>query len=149
MLPTEMVRLCRWVAAIKPAQRMNEDTPDAWFAVFGGLEFEQAKRAVLAISAREPYIEPHAIVAEVKRERAKALEDVDHATLVPDADPDDPKAYARALREQRFKAAEGLSIEGRDRVRALVSGLAQVLPTVPRGETPRPALRPARELPGG
>lgn len=150
MRPTEMVRLCDWVAAIKPAQRMNDETPDAWFAVMGGLDFEQAKRAVIVIAAREPWIEPHEIVAEVKRQRSKALEGVDQTTLVPDADPDNPQAYARALREQRYRAASGKAIDpaGRDRVKALVSGLSQVLPAVPRGETPRPALRPARELPG-
>lgn len=148
MTPLQMVDLCDWVAAIKPAQRMSDVTPDAWYAVMGALDFEQAKRAVIAIAAREPWIEPHEIVAEVRRQRSKALEDVDHATLVPDADPDDPRAYARALQQQRFKAAQGLDPAQRDRVKAIVAGLGKVLPKMPHVDTPRPALRPARELPG-
>lgn len=151
MRPTEMVTLCDWVQAIKPAQKMTEETPDAWYAVFGRLDFEQAKQAVLAIAARESWVEPHAIVAEVKRQRAKPLETVDTAMLVPDADPDDPEAYLRALRDGAFRRDTPALTSGQRDVAALVSGTFRT----PEDEKPRrrffgrrPAIRPASSQPG-
>lgn len=100
MRPTDTVRLVALVSQIAPSQTIDEFTPDAWHLVLGHLPFEECREAVIAVAQRERYISPADIVQEVKRARARGPQGAD---LVPDADPDDPRAYLAALRAGRMR----------------------------------------------
>ena len=83
----ETVQLCRLVKSMCASQTFDEFTPDAWALILGHVSYEDAKAAVVHLSGLdlEPghsrYIEPGHIIAQVKRIRAKRLEN--HAPVDP------------------------------------------------------------------
>jgi hypothetical protein len=126
----EVVGLLGFVRAFCPAQKMDDYTPDAWLLALRDLSLDDCKAAVVEIAKREPWIAPADVRKEVRRAREDRLSRVPEIA-VPDADPDDVAAYQRALREDRYRVAEGLKPRP---VAALVAGLTRVYEA---GDDPR------------
>ena len=63
MTPTEVVILTRYVAAMCPAQKFDEYTPDAWFDVLADLQIEDARLAVAALAKHQTFVSPAEIRA--------------------------------------------------------------------------------------
>lgn len=96
MTSEEAVILTRYVKACCPQQHMDEYTADAWFDLLGDLPLEDCRRAVGAITARQVFVAPAEIRAEVRRIREERLD----RSPVPPPPPellDDPAAYSRYL----------------------------------------------------
>lgn len=91
---TEAMTICRVVAAMCPAQKFDEHTPDAWALVLDDIRIEDAKAAVVALGKRSPWISPAEIRAEVARIRARRVGDLER-WLVPPAELDDDAEGAR------------------------------------------------------
>ena len=111
MSPEETIALCRLVKAVCPSQALDQYTPDAWALILRHIDYNDAKQAVIDIASRplEPgkssYIEPGHIVAQVKRIRAKRIDEygpVDPPAGLNSAD------YLRWLRETRHLIGSGL-----------------------------------------
>lgn len=81
MNATEAMMLCRFAKAACPQQAIDEYTPDAWLELLGDLRFDDAKAALLAVAAKQPFVAPAEIRTEVARIRAKRI--VDHPPLTP------------------------------------------------------------------
>ena len=140
MTPDDTIRLCRMVKALCPSQEFDQYTPDAWHLILGHLRYDDCRAAIAHLAGLdlEPgkarYIEPGHIVAQVKRIRAKRLDD--YGPIDPPADLD-AADWLRWLRSTRDAIADGNPPErpaiGRAnpaRMAALVAGVAQSLPTI-------------------
>jgi hypothetical protein len=130
MNPVEAVTLTRYVKAICPQQKFDEFTSDAWSDVLVDIDADEARRAVIRLARRQPFISPAEIIAEITDVRAEAASDFQGPGLpaeVPDADPDDPVAYIAALRAQRYRAADGHELKPRP-MKALLGGVTQQIP---------------------
>lgn len=106
MTPREAVLLTRYVKACCPQQAMDEFTPDAWFDLLGDLSMTDCKEAVQSVAMRQPFAAPAEIRAEVRNIRAERLKNSDQ--VIPDADPDDRRAYIAALRSNYRDLADGV-----------------------------------------
>lgn len=91
---TEAVTVCRVVAAMCPAQKFDEHTPDAWALVLNDIRLVDAQEAVVALGKRQTFISPAEIRAEVTRIRNRRIGDVER-WLVPPAELDDDVEGAR------------------------------------------------------
>lgn len=140
----EATALIAYIKQVAPAQRIDEYTADAWADVLEDIPFEPARLAAKAVLKREPFVAPYAIIEEYKRQRAKTLESASPGETIPAADPDDPRAFLRALRSGHFQPQAPRT--DRD-VAALLAGVQRALPAVPHTGRRRPTLRPAAELP--
>lgn len=105
MTPTETTRLLALVAAVCPSQAIGEHTAEAWHLVLDGLDYQRACRAVIEVGKRKPFIAAADVVQETRR-LAVVERDQVPPTAVPDADPDDPRAYAAALRAGRMRVPD-------------------------------------------
>jgi len=74
MQPTETVILVRYVKALCPQQAIDSYTPDAWHDMLGHLEFAEARAAAIAVGAKQPFISPSEIIAEIAANRGADLE---------------------------------------------------------------------------
>ena len=115
----EIIELGRKVAAICPAQRFNAETPDAWEALLGWVEFEDALSALFVLGQTEKFIAPSDIIRQVRLARRDRLRT--HVVPAP-ADPDDAAGY-RAQVRQSTRAAAAPPVPGR---LALTAGLDDV-----------------------
>ncbi|MFQ6194856.1 hypothetical protein [Streptomyces sp. NPDC000405] len=109
MTPDETVVLTRYVRALCPQQRLDAYTPDAWHDVLGPYDLGDARQAAATVAGRQPFVSPAEIIAEIRRARAGRIRHVHgpgQSPEVPDADPDDVRAYLAALRAQRTRAAD-------------------------------------------
>lgn len=70
MTPREIGMLLAYVAGACPSQKMNDLTPDAWHDILGHLEYPECRAAVRAVGARQPFISPSEIIAEVAAQRS-------------------------------------------------------------------------------
>lgn len=91
---TEAVTVCRVVAAMCPAQKLDEHTPDAWALVLDDIRLADAQDAVVALGKRQTFISPAEIRAEVARIRSRRIGDQER-WLVPPAEFDDDVEGAR------------------------------------------------------
>lgn len=107
MNPAEAVAICRVVAAMCPAQKLDEHTPDAWALVLDDIRLEDAKAAVVALGKRQPWISPAEIRAEVARIRAKRIGE---AILTPPADLDEAETI-RWIADARRRLGDGEPLE--------------------------------------
>ncbi len=108
MTPTEAVILCRFARSICPQQHFDEFTPDAWGEVLGRLRLVDCKEALTELAAKQPFVSPAEIRAEVRRIRRERDSDFGALPDPPnDIDPDDTAAYMRWLRETRRRIADG------------------------------------------
>lgn len=76
MTSTEVALLCRLVRAAAPGQPWDEHTAEAWeLIVPPDYSLDECRAAVITIVRRgERFIDPGAVIAEVKRVRADAAE---------------------------------------------------------------------------
>jgi hypothetical protein len=83
MNDADVTLLCRVLAALTPQQQWDEFTADAWAEVLAPYDFafEEARAAAAAIKRRQPYVDPHDLIAQVQRDRRPAAEAAHLATL--------------------------------------------------------------------
>jgi hypothetical protein len=93
MTPREAFELCRFTAACCPAQKFDEYTPDAWGLILTDVRFVDAKEAVVAIKKSSTWVDPSDIIREVRKMRAKRIDEYGPITPPADLDPDDTIAY--------------------------------------------------------
>jgi hypothetical protein len=80
---SEVVALCRYIAALTPAQQWDEFTADAWADILpGDLTLDDARAAVIVIKQRQQWVDPSDIIAEVRQARRPAIEAAWLATLL-------------------------------------------------------------------
>jgi hypothetical protein len=110
MTPTETVKLTRYVAALCPAQKIDEFTADTWHDVVADLRLEDARSACVRLAKRQPFIAPSEICDEVR--------DIRHARLdacpVPEPPAEirnDPLAVQSWLRSATKVIADGRAAE--------------------------------------
>ena len=97
----EATNLVRIVKAACPAQAVDEFTADAWQFILDDIPLADAMAAVRTLARRESdkplWIDPRQVLTEVRRIRARRLDDFDVATLTgAPADVDDYIAWRRA-----------------------------------------------------
>lgn len=73
MTPQEAIQIAKYVAALCPQQRFNEHTPDVWGDVLAPYDPADARAAVVAVAARQPFISPAEIIGEIKTRRAERI----------------------------------------------------------------------------
>ena len=78
--------LCAFTSACCPAQKFDEFTPDAWGLILEDIRFEDAKVAVVEIKKRSTWVDPSDIIREVRKVRAKRIDE--HGPITPPADLD-------------------------------------------------------------
>lgn len=105
MNATETARICDAISQIKPAQRLDTETPAFWAVILSDIRYEDARQAVLNLGGRQQFIDPSDIIAEVKRLRDDRVDRTEMP--VPNANPDDPAAYAAEYRALRLAIADG------------------------------------------
>jgi hypothetical protein len=85
----EVTALCRYIAAVSPAQQWDEFTADAWAEVIpADFTLDECRAAVIAIKQRQQWVDPNDIIDEVRRARRHADEQHQLHVLK------DPAAYA-------------------------------------------------------
>ncbi|AVH59937.1 MULTISPECIES: zinc finger domain-containing protein [Streptomyces] len=130
MTPDETVVLARYVRALCPGQKFDEYTPDAWHDVLGDFALADARAAAAAVARRQPFVSPAEIIGEIKRQRGDRADSFQGPGLpaeIPDADPDDVRAYLAALRAQRTRAADGFELKPR-KMAELLAGVGREVP---------------------
>jgi hypothetical protein len=70
MTPQETAMLVAYVAGACPQQKMNALTPDAWHDILGHLEYAECRQAARAVAARQPFVAPSEIIAEIAAARS-------------------------------------------------------------------------------
>jgi hypothetical protein len=91
----ETAKIVAAIAQMIPQQKFDENTPEWWAVPLAEIQYGDARDAILALIQRQPYIGVHDICTEVaalRKARVKAFEDADG--VVPNVDPDDPRAFA-------------------------------------------------------
>lgn len=73
MTPTEAAQLCKFALAACPAQKIDADTPAAWFVLLSDLRYEDAQQALVNVVRRQPFVSPAEIRTEVRRIRGARL----------------------------------------------------------------------------
>ena len=125
MNTADAAKLCRLVSCLCPGQRFDTFSAEAWALTLGNVDYEDAKQAVAELASLdlEPgkarYIEPGHIVAQVRRIRAKRLDE--YGPIDPPSGIE-PAAYLRWLRET---------------TRAIADGTAPARPVLPAGNPAR------------
>ena len=105
MTPGDATRVLT-LAASYDQRTIGEADALAWGKVLGELNTDDAFQAVADHYTRETRrLMPADVINGVRRIRAARLERDPEPP--PDADPDDPRAYQRALLEQRHRVADG------------------------------------------
>lgn len=106
---------------------------ELWHDALDDLPFDDCRNAVRHLIRNSgDWITPYLVRQGVKAIRADRLARA--VDQVPDADPDDPSDYARALRENRMRTADGLA--PRD-----MTAIERVFPALPPTD-PRPDQAP-------
>lgn len=73
----EATTLCRAAKSVCPQQKFDEFTPDFWHPLLSDIEFEDAKRALIEVAKRQPFVSPAEIRAEVFRDRRQMIAGID------------------------------------------------------------------------
>lgn len=103
----EAVALCRFTAACCPSQKIDEYTPDAWGLLLEDTRFEDAKEAVVKVARKQPWVSPAEIIAEVKKIRAKRIDE--YGPIIPPAGLD-PIETVEWLKEARRTVGDGVPL---------------------------------------
>jgi hypothetical protein len=93
MTPTEAAKLCAFAGQCFPQQKINEFTPDAWGLILEDIRFDDAHEALVRLARKQPFVSPAEIIREVKKIRAKRIDEYGPITPPADLDPDDTAAY--------------------------------------------------------
>lgn len=78
MTPEEVVLLAGYVHALCPAQKFDAYTPDAWADVFDDVPqytLADCREGAARVAARQPFVAPAEIIAEVRKIREQRLTD--------------------------------------------------------------------------
>ncbi|MFB7228483.1 hypothetical protein ACFCY9_12275 [Streptomyces fimicarius] len=102
MTQDEAILLLEYVAAACPAQRISEFTPDVWGELFAPYHLDEARAAVITVAARQPFVAPADVIAEVKARREERIE---LAHVVYDGNPTETGAQSAASRRALITAA--------------------------------------------
>ncbi|MEV8600483.1 hypothetical protein AB0465_11455 [Streptomyces griseoviridis] len=106
MTPEEAILIAKYVASACPQQRFNEHTPDVWGDILAPYSVTDARAAVVAVAARQPFVSPAEIVTEIKARRAERIA---LANVVYDGDHTETGAEsATAIRQILRAAGDGL-----------------------------------------
>lgn len=115
----DAIKLCRYVHAATPGQRLDEYTPQAWADILEDLPcgFDDARAAVVAIKRRQVFVDCSDIIAEVRHMQDDRL--ARNPVQAPPAELlDDPRAYAEYLARETRRITSGepslRAIEGGD-----------------------------------
>ena len=134
---TEAGRLCRLVSCLCPGQRFDEYSPEAWSLALSRVSYDDAKQACADLAGldlepgKSRYIEPGHVAAQVKRIRAKRLDD--YGPVDPPAGLE-PSEYLGWLRSTNEAIASGRAPErkqlptnaaGVRRLEALTDGIGR------------------------
>lgn len=129
----EATVLCRYVRALCPQQKFDEFTADAWGDVLADYRLDDARQAAARIARRQPFVAPSEIADEIAKIRGTRIHDFVYQPPAGDRDPH----YLARLRGQLAATGDGerppvihQALPARP-VAALVSGLADALPSVP------------------
>ena len=97
------------VAAAFDNRKPDADAAKAWSVALDGMRFEDCRDAIVAhYRGSSEWLMPAKVITEVKRIRAKRIED--HPPLTPPAGLD-PVATNRWIREQRWRIGNGEVLE--------------------------------------
>lgn len=128
MTPSQTAELLAFAAAFDRRTLGKADVL-AWHTVLTDIDYEAAKQAVTAHYATETrWIMPADIRQAVRKQRADTANNIHGPGLpaeIPDADPDDVRAYLTAVKEQRTRAADGLQPRP---VRELLAATGHAIP---------------------
>ncbi|MEV0015403.1 zinc finger domain-containing protein [Streptomyces tendae] len=129
MTPSETAELLGLAAAFDRRTVGKADVL-AWQTILADIDYTAARNAVTAHYGTETrWIMPADIRQHVLNQRADTAADIQGPGLpaeIPDADPDDVRAYLAAVREQRTRAADGT--EKRRPVGELLAGVGRQVP---------------------
>jgi hypothetical protein len=103
MTPEEAVNLTRYVRALCPQQKFDEYTADAWYDILSPHDLQDCRAAAANLAARQPFVAPAEIVAEVKRIRAQRLENFQYEPVAGETTAE----YLARLRGQQAAIASG------------------------------------------
>lgn len=96
------------VAAAFDNRKPDPDAATAWAVALDGLRFEDCRDAVIAhYRTSSEWLMPTVIIREVKRIRAKRIDDYGLIPTPPGHDPDDTVGHQRWLRAARKAIADG------------------------------------------
>lgn len=70
MTREECVKLAGYVGDLCPQQRIGKGTGLVWHDVIGHLDLAECKRAAAQVSARQPFVAPSEIIAEIAAARS-------------------------------------------------------------------------------
>ncbi|MFJ2292140.1 hypothetical protein ACIOG7_10565 [Streptomyces sp. NPDC087894] len=121
----EAILIAKYVASVCPQQRFNEHTPDVWGDILAPYTVDDARAAVIAVAARQPFVAPAEIVTEIKARRAERIE---LAHVVYDGNPLETGAESAASRRALVKAAADGDLQARTPAAALGTGERLALP---------------------
>ncbi|MER8083805.1 hypothetical protein ABTZ57_01250 [Streptomyces sp. NPDC094048] len=125
MTEEEAIQIAEYVAAACPAQKFGEFTPDVWGEILAPYDLDDARRAVIAVAARQPFISPAEIITEIKARRADRI---DAAHVLYDGDPGETGLEsAQSIRALVQAAADG-HLPARPARAAIGRGTAPALP---------------------
>jgi hypothetical protein len=134
MTPDEMVFLTRYVHALCPAQKFDDYTEEAWMDVLGRFTLAECRAAAATAAGESAFVSAADIAGIARRNRTARLK-IHNEIEPPDADPDDPEAYIKALRQERHAVAVGatepdtrmpaVNRAGQLRLRELTTGLTR------------------------
>jgi hypothetical protein len=70
MTREECIDLAQYVGALCPQQAIGRHTGLAWHDVLGHLEFAECRHAAAMVAARQPFVAPSEIIAEIADARS-------------------------------------------------------------------------------
>lgn len=132
MTPEDVVLLAGYVHALCPAQKFDKYTPDAWADVFDDVPqytLADCREGAARVAARQPFVAPAEIIAEVRKIREARLDDFQYEPRPGETG----KEFAARRREQVVACASGarppvLAVAGarpRPELQAALKGLAE------------------------
>lgn len=122
---TETVLLLRKIRAYKPAQTMDEYTPDAWQEVLAGVPYPDAISVVQELARELTWIGVDDVAQRAKAITARRINDGE-ADLIPPphlATPEQVTAYQDWLKGARARLAAGETAEQINNQAGLTEGL--------------------------
>ena len=72
MTREECVNLAQFIGELCPQQAIGRATGLAWHYVIGHLDAAECQRAAVLVAARQPFVSPSEIIAEIAAERSAA-----------------------------------------------------------------------------
>lgn len=133
MTPDQTDQLLALLASANVLNKLEETSPDVWAAALQDTPFPDALQAAANLIRTNQWVKIADVLAAVRKHRentAACFQGAGQSAEVPDADPDDWRAYMQALRQQRTRAANGHELKPRP-VAALIAGTGHAIP----GET--------------